>query len=144
LFRFPTLPFPLRREAWQTEIEAAFGSRDGADLNALANQFLLNGGQIRDAVQSASDDLRLRERAGTLPSTADLFAAARAQSQHDLRSLAQRIEPVYSWDELVLPRPPMNQLREIADAVRHRHIVYGQWGFDQRLSLGKGLKALFS
>jgi hypothetical protein len=144
IFRFPTLPFSLRREVWQTEIEAVFGSRDGADMDALANRFVLTGGQIRDAVQSARDDLRLRERAGTLPSSADLFAAARAQSQRDLRSLAQRIEPAYSWDELVLPGPPMNQLREIVAAVRHRHIVYAQWGFEQRLSLGKGLKALFA
>jgi AAA+ superfamily predicted ATPase len=144
VFRFPMLPFPLRREVWRAEIEAAFGHRNGADVDALANQFVLTGGQIRDSVQSARDDLRLRERIGTLPSTADLFAAARAQSQRDLGPLAQRIEPIFSWDDLVLPSPSINQLREIADAVRHRHIVYGQWGFEQRLSLGKGLKALFA
>jgi AAA+ superfamily predicted ATPase len=144
LFRFPTLPFTVRREAWQMEIDAAFGGRDGADVDALANQFVLTGGQIREAVCSARDNLRLRERAGTVPSTADLFAAARAQSQGDLTSLAQRIEPIYSWDELVLPPATISQLREVADAVRHRHIVYGQWGFEQRLSLGKGLKALFA
>ena len=44
----------------------------------------------------------------------------------------------------MLPPATLSQLREIAGAVKHRHIVYSQWGFEQRLSLGKGLKALFA
>jgi AAA+ superfamily predicted ATPase len=144
LFRFPTLPFTIRREAWQTAIEVAFGGRDGADVDALANQFVLTGGQIRDAVRYARDDLRLRGKSGALPCTADLFAAARMQSQRDLGSLVQRIEPVYSWDDLVLPVATLTQLREVAAALKNRHIVYTQWGFEEKLSLGKGLKALFA
>jgi AAA+ superfamily predicted ATPase len=144
VFRLPTLPFPLRQQWWRRELATTFGESNGTDLDALANQFVLTGGQIHAAVQSARDHLRLRRKAGTLPSTTDLFAAARAQSQHGLRSLAQRIEPVHSWNDLVLPAPTLSQLREIASAVRHRHIVYTRWGFEQRLSLGKGLKSLFA
>jgi hypothetical protein len=144
LFRLPALPFPLRLQAWEKEMTATFGGPDGTDLKGLANQFVLTGGQIRDAVQAASDDLRLRDETGAVPSSADLFASARAQSQHQLRSLAQHIEPVYSWDDLVLPPATLSQLREIASAVKHRHIVYNQWGFEHRLSLGKGMKALFA
>ena len=44
----------------------------------------------------------------------------------------------------MLPPATLSQLREIASAVKHRYIVYGQWGFEQRLSLGKGLKAVFA
>jgi len=105
---------------------------------------VLTGGQIRNAVESARDDLRLRQHPDTLPSTTDLFAAARAQSQRDLGALAQRIEPVYSWNDLVLPAATLTQLHEITGAVKHRHIVYERWRFEQRLSLSKGLKALFS
>jgi SpoVK/Ycf46/Vps4 family AAA+-type ATPase len=144
VFRFPALPFPLRQQVWEREIESVFNARNGTDINALANQFVLTGGQIRDAVQSARDDLRLRGKPDALPCPADLFAAARAQSQRDLSSLAQHIEPVYSWDDLVLPAATLSQLREIASAVKHRHVVYDQWGFEQRLSLGKGMKALFA
>jgi AAA+ superfamily predicted ATPase len=144
VFRFPPLPFPLRQQIWEREIDSVFNARNGTDINALANQFVLTGGQIRDAVRSARDDLRLRGKSGALPCTADLFAAARTQSQRDLRSLAQHIEPIYSWDDLVLPPATLSQLREIASAVKHRHIVYNQWGFEHRLSLGKGMKALFA
>lgn len=34
-------------------------------------------------------------------------------------------------------------MKEIAAYVRHRHLVYGEWGFDRKLSLGKGLNVLF-
>src|SRR5204862_4180159 len=122
LFRFPTLPFPLRQQVWGREIDSVFNARNGADIDALANQFVLTGGQIRDAVRSARDDLRLRGKAGVLPCTADLFAAARTQSQRDLRSLAQRIEPVYSWKDLVLPVATLTQLREVAAALKNRHV----------------------
>src|SRR5262249_35567000 len=69
--------------------------------------------------------------------------SARAQSQQQLRSLAQRIEPAYLWDDLVLPSATLTQLREISSAVKHRNVVYTEWGFEQRLSLAKGMKALF-
>jgi hypothetical protein len=98
--RRPTCDLALRLFSANTSWPE-FGDGDGTDVDSLANQFVLTAGQIRDAVQSARDDLRLRERAGTLPSTPDLFAAARVQSQRELRSLAQCIGPVYSWDELV-------------------------------------------
>jgi SpoVK/Ycf46/Vps4 family AAA+-type ATPase len=144
LFRFPALPFPLRQQVWEREIDTVFNAQNGTDINALANQFVLTGGQIHDAVRSARDDLRLRGKSGALPCTADLFAAARTQSLRDLRSLAQRIEPVYSWDDLVLPLATLAQLREVSAALKNRHVVYTRCGFEEKLSLGKGLKALFA
>jgi SpoVK/Ycf46/Vps4 family AAA+-type ATPase len=77
-----------------------------------------------------------------------MFAEAdlttRTQSQRDLRSLAQRIEPVYSWNDLVLPVATLTQLQEVAAALKNRHVVYTRWGFEEKLSRGKGLKALFA
>ncbi len=144
VFRFPALPFPLRQQVWEREIDSLFNARNGTDMDALASRFVLTGGQIREAVQAAKDDLRLRGNSDALPSTTDLFAAARMQSQRDLGSLAQRIEPVYSWNDLILPPATLTQLREVAEALKNRHVVYAEWGFEKKMSLGKGLKALFS
>jgi SpoVK/Ycf46/Vps4 family AAA+-type ATPase len=36
------------------------------------------------------------------------------------------------------------QLREICNQVKYRRVVYGEWGFDRKLSLGKGVNVLFS
>ena len=75
---------------------------------------------------------------------ADLHTAARARSNQALRDLAQKLEPKYHWDDIVLPRHVLRQLHDVYHAVKFRHIVYGQWGFEDKLALGKGLNVLFS
>jgi SpoVK/Ycf46/Vps4 family AAA+-type ATPase len=75
----------------------------------------------------------------------DLFVAARAQSGgEELTALSRKIQPRYTWSDLVLPSDQMAQIRSICQQVKYQHIVYGQWGFGRKLSLGKGLNALFS
>jgi SpoVK/Ycf46/Vps4 family AAA+-type ATPase len=61
-----------------------------------------------------------------------------------LGRLTQKLNPKYTWDDIVLPQDQVDQLVEICDQARYRHIVYGEWGFDRKLSFGKGLSALFS
>lgn len=74
----------------------------------------------------------------------DLFAACRAQTDPKLGALARKIEPKFRWDDIVLPADQLDQLREICSQTRHRHTVYDEWGFDRKLSVGKGLTALFT
>ncbi len=73
-----------------------------------------------------------------------LFAAARTQSGHELLALARKIEPRYGWNDIVLPTEQKTQLRDLCNHAKYRHIVLGEWGFEQRLALGKGLNVLFS
>jgi SpoVK/Ycf46/Vps4 family AAA+-type ATPase len=61
-----------------------------------------------------------------------------------LGDLAQRLEPCYAWEDIVLPEDTRRQLREIADQVATRPQVYEAWGFGERLSRGRGISALFS
>ena len=143
VLHFPVPPFSMRRRLWQRELMATFGAVDGADVDALANRFALNAGQIHDAVQFARDRVRVHGASHAAVNT-DLFAGARAQSQPRLRSLTQQIEPLYSWKDLVLPDAVLQQLREIESALKIRHVVMDDWGFEKRMSLGRGMKALFA
>ena len=61
-----------------------------------------------------------------------------------LDDLAQRIEPVASWDDLVLPEPQLAILRQIAAHVRQRLRVYEDWGFADKSARGLGISVLFS
>jgi SpoVK/Ycf46/Vps4 family AAA+-type ATPase len=54
------------------------------------------------------------------------------------------VKPVYTWDDIVLPEEVLSQLREICQRVVYRHRVIGDWGFGKKLSLGKGVNALFA
>jgi len=150
-FRHPigvlAIPFPIpgfmeQRDCWEAELTAASVAPGEHDLVALAGRFRLTPGQVSEAVAVACN--RAHWRAATQPETGDFYAAARAQSGHDLAALACKIEPIYTWDDIVLPDDTLAQLHEICQRVARRHHVLGEWGFDRKLSLGKGVTALFA
>jgi AAA+ superfamily predicted ATPase len=113
-----------------------------ADPADVANKFKLTGGQIRDAVQTARDLAAWRGEGD--PSLKDLYAGARAQSNRKLSNLAQKIEPRYGWDNIILPEDNLLQLREIVNQVQHAQRVYGDWGFRGRAKNVHGITALFA
>lgn len=151
---FPDPDFAQRQLCWESSLAQQVLSFDGQGVDGLASRFRLVPAQIAQAVNVAQNSARWRaatraaEDCQAQPETQlgirDLFAAARTQSGHDLASLAQKIEPRYRWDDIVLPEDTVAQLREICQRVAHRRRVLGDWGFEQKLSLGKGVNALFA
>jgi len=75
---------------------------------------------------------------------ADLCTACRQQSNQKLTELALKIKPGYSWQDIVLPKKKITQLKEICSQVKYHHRVFEEWGFDRKLSYGKGLSVLFT
>jgi SpoVK/Ycf46/Vps4 family AAA+-type ATPase len=160
---FPLPDFEARRNEWLANLEGRGLSVSASALDALADRFRLSTVQIADAVSSACNRAHLRagsqaamsipvtsaaaaERvhATASPTVEDLFAGARAQSGDSLAALACRVEPRYTWKDLVLPSDALTQLHEICQRVAHRQRVLGAWGFDRKLALGKGVNALFA
>ncbi len=62
----------------------------------------------------------------------------------DNLSFIRKLEPRFCWDDIVLPPDRMSQLQEICSFVDHRHRVFYQWGFDDKMPGGKGINILFS
>lgn len=158
-----TVPFPIpgfaqRRDCWQAELAAAGIALNEHDLDMLAGRFRLTPHQIAEAVATACSYTRWhaavdrssaaggpKGRLRTQRSAVEqLFAAARVQTGHDLAALAHKIEPIYTWGDIVLPDDTLSQLWEICQRVAHRDRVLGEWGFDHKLSLGKGVNVLFA
>ena len=95
-------------------------------LSALASRFRLTPGQIDEAMAGAFNRAAWRAATGAPASEMvvdDLFAAARAQSGHELATLARKIEPMTttrlsspkSWHRLVLPDDVTAQLHELVE-----------------------------
>ncbi|MFC7388216.1 AAA family ATPase [Sphaerisporangium rhizosphaerae] len=126
-----------RRREWERSLAALGVTLSEDELDQLAGRFQLAPEEVRGAVTAA----RLRSAEPDLPG---LLTAARAQCGTSLTGLARRIEPVHDWADLVLPDDAVRQLEEIRQQVAHRHQVLSTWGFGRRLSLGKGVTALFT
>jgi SpoVK/Ycf46/Vps4 family AAA+-type ATPase len=73
-----------------------------------------------------------------------LYQACRAQSNPKLETLAKKLSPMNTWNDLVLPEDRMAQLRELASHVKHKQLVMEEWGFAKKSARGTGLTTLFA
>jgi AAA+ superfamily predicted ATPase len=133
-----------RRDLWASGLNGVGSGLDDRALSALAARFRLTLGQIDDALSRARTLAWSRDPTSGHLTADDVDAACRAQAQHRLGTLARKLVPRRGWDDIVLPPPQLATLRLLATSVRHRSVVYEEWGFDRKLSLGKGLIALFA
>lgn len=149
-----SIPFPLpdfeqRRNYWQSHLAAAGIDLDPQELNILADRFRLTPAQIAGTVMATQNQMRWKSvQDADKPSPSELMnelcRAARAQSSQDLNLWARKVEPKYVWDDIVLPTDQLAQLQEICDQVKYQQVVYRTWGFDRKLSLGRGVNVLFA
>ena len=132
-------PPPLeQKRLWQQALVGAAERLDGT-LDGIAAQFRLSARQI-DA-----EGAQLAAALGA--DTADegaVWSACRALCRSRLDDLAQRLEPVADWADLVLPAAQLATLRELVEQVRNRLKVYLEWGFAAQGARGLGIGALFA
>ncbi|MFY9608508.1 MAG: AAA family ATPase, partial [Blastocatellia bacterium] len=145
-FVFLDLPGPDDEErvrVWQ-RLASSYDIAEDVDFGELAGKFSFGYGQISDALVATENATRWRPAGERQITRADLARACRGQSGQKLNSLARKVKPVYTWDDIVLPEEVLCQLREICQRVVHRNRVMGEWGFGKKLSMGKGVNALFA
>ena len=142
-FEFPIPGYQQRLAIWDLALEAEAAKPQilSSELQRLAGQFLLTGGQIFDAVASALDGAH---QAGSGLQAHDLFAAARVHSNPRLSSLALKIQPRYDWEDIILPRDQRELLNELINTVRTRSVVLETWGLGRKLVASQGVTALFA
>jgi hypothetical protein len=125
-----------QRAAW----EKALGESAGNAPAQLAGQFSLNLPTLRqiarEALAAASENGR------ELPDR--LWDACLKSTRPRLESLAQRLDPKATWDDIVLPTTELDLLRQLAAQVGHRSQVYEEWGFAAKRTRGLGINALFA
>jgi ATP-dependent 26S proteasome regulatory subunit len=122
-----------QEELWRRQL----GVASTVEIDMVVSQFSLSAPAIAALAQQAS---------GTAwhNSATTLWDLCRSQTRPRLESLARRIEPRATWDDLVLPPAPLRLLREAALQVRQRSTVYERWGFATRSSRGLGISLLAS
>ncbi len=148
---FPIPGFEIRKQIWLSQLAGSEGfSQPVPDqdylAHLLANNFQLTERQIKNARVSAQNLANRRDPANPLLTVNDLYTGCRLQSNQQLVSMARRVEPhsTLTFENLILPPANMKKLDELRSRVRNRNYVYTHLGFEQRLSLGTGLIALFA
>ncbi len=147
---FSVPDFAQRRSWWTTCLADIGQSIEAAAMDALADRFRLTPAQIHHAVTTASQQAVWRAALADNPprdpqaTVNDFFVAARMQSGHELAVLTVKIDPVHTWDDLILPDDSLAQLREVCQRVAYQQRVWTEWGFGYKASHGRGSNALFA
>ncbi|MFG2621340.1 ATP-binding protein [Streptomyces sp. NPDC048507] len=136
------LDAPARADGGTAAWRAALGAdADGFDLAATVAPYRLGGDRVRRAARAAG---ALADFDGTPLTAAHVRGAARRQSASGLEGHTRRIRPAVDWDDLVLPEPPLAQLRELSLRARHRGRVLGDWRLSAGGGRGRGVLGLFA
>ncbi|MCU1332241.1 MAG: ATPase [Candidatus Angelobacter sp.] len=143
-FDFSVPELAARRGLWKRELNGS-GSlpQIEAELNDLASKFRFTPGQIKEVVCEARNLASLRCDNHDLK-PGDIYKAARTRCGDGLENLARKVELIFSWDDLVAPPRVLQQLKEVANSVRLRHIVHADWRFDTKIGKNAGISVLFS
>ena len=140
--RKPTLQ--EQRAAWQQALGKAAQHLNGR-LDGLVSQFSLSTSTIVSTSIEVLGHVTSDEDAAAIDEMSSvLWDTCRLQARPRLEGLAQRIDPIATWEDLVLPDAQRSILREIAAHVRQRNRVYEAWGFARKSSRGLGISALFA
>lgn len=132
-----------RARVWE-RVAASYAVEPSMDWGAIASMFRFTPGQMQQALQHASHQLRWRGDGAKRIDSSELSAACYSQVSGRMTDKAARITPRSSWSQLVLPEEQKELLQAACDQMKLRHIVYGDWGFERKLSYGKGLSMMFS
>ena len=137
-------PFDLPRLGYGEQLhlwEAALGEQAqglNGQLQGLVAQFNLSAATIQAASQVSGLEASPQEYAHRL------WDFCRNQARPKIEHLAQRMETLATWDELILPPREKGILRAIAAQVQQRAKVYEEWGFGRKGQRGLGISALFA
>ena len=137
----PVPPTSTRRTLWDRALGDHAPGVAAADRDVLAMRYRLGAGGVGSAVRAAH--LLAGERGDGL-GLADLVHGVRNDIAERMGGLAARVQVRQDWDELVLGKDTMDQIRGLTARVKHAHRVLEDWGLARKLARGTGVAALFS
>jgi hypothetical protein len=126
-------------DVWRAVLDG--GGELSSDLSSATAAFRLGPHQVLRAAWAAQ--AYAAARGGELDAEA-VRAGARAQNGGGLETLARRVRPRATPDDLVLPEPAASQVREVAMRARLRSRVVGEWQMLGVGARGDGITALFA
>lgn len=136
-FDLPRLGYGEQLHLWEVALGEQAQGLNG-QLQGLVAQFNLSPATIQAASQVPHAGASAQEYAH------HLWAFCRNHARPKIEHLAQRMETLATWDELILPPREKGILKAIAAQVQQRAKVYEEWGFGRKGERGLGISALFA
>lgn len=133
---YPPLDLEVSPAFWET---FASEYEFSLDINwvQIAARYSLSAGQIESAVRSAAE---MAKSQNSLATEDIVSAVVLLEHTGRLGAIADRIDLVYTWDDLMLDELPKKMLRDACNRVKFRYTVEIEWG--GRSAYGNGISIL--
>lgn len=115
---------------------------EGLTVEELASKFRFSPRQVELACRQAVGLAKL-DGAGCI-SSREMHQCCYRQVVHKLGDLATRVRPAFGWDDVVMPPEQKQLLQHACSHIKFRHRVYYDWGFENKVTYGRGLSILFA
>jgi SpoVK/Ycf46/Vps4 family AAA+-type ATPase len=136
------MPVPdvaARLRVWRSQVDSNVSDELVSDL---AVRYRFDESAVRLTVAAAKGQALWHGNRRT--TFEDLRSAAQRIAAPPLDGLANRIQPHYGWEDIVLTTDRLGQLQELCARARHKSIVLDQWGYGRKHVRRAGLTALFA
>lgn len=120
-------------------MSVAYPIAESVDFGELSGEFKMTPGAVKKALRCAS----LLSDDGALTASAIKNGCYRSFDA-DMGEKAVRIEPVFTWDDIVLPEQSKRLLLDACQQVCLCRRVLDEWGFAKRMPYGKGVSMIFT
>ena len=134
-------PGPAGQKRLWSEALGVSAKQHTAIVEEIAAQFRFSAETIAAIGHSVEAQAEEKESKQT---SARLWEICRSHARPRLETMAERIVPAATWNDLVLPDLQLQTLKQLIAQSRHRLLVYETWGFAAKGRRGLGLSALFS
>ena len=128
-FRKPD--YNMREKIWRREVPERVRKDPDIDWHALAFNYELTGGLIKNAVRTAILSSLERNAEDPVLTNADLEAAAKSQLKCNFSSSKRKnlIAPSVGLEKFIAPAGVIETLKDVIKSEKNKNILFGQWGF---------------
>lgn len=128
------------KEFWETEGKK-YNLEDGVSIGNMANKFQLTRGKIKRILENA--EKKRQQRNEKVISSELITGECYEVIEQNMGNKAIKVPAVYHMDDLILPPKQKQQLADACNQVKYKHKVYEEWGFQKKISYGKGVSMAF-
>lgn len=110
----------------------------------FASKFRFTPGQIKDSLELACVNAAGNKSRQDEIDTGSLISACYQNGKSHLITKARKIHAKFYWEDIILTDEAKSLLMDACNQMKYRQMVFGDWGFEKKLSYGKGLSIVFS
>mmetsp|Transcript_99722 Transcript_99722/g.171752 ORF Transcript_99722/g.171752 Transcript_99722/m.171752 type:complete len:1098 (-) Transcript_99722:32-3325(-) len=136
----------MRRDIWAKHVAPSIPLKEDVDFDALALDYELSGGLIKNAILSALSIAVSRDGPHPVLSMDDFRQGAKMQLRSFFReeAFARKVVPKRSLADCVFHDATREALQQIVALEKGRKLLYTHWGFEEDECTRQSIVALFT